>query len=355
MRNETRQATRGFTRKVALLNGVPETQVAAGLPFSVAPTVSQRMHTRIQESSELLRSINIIEVPEQSGERVGIGMVGTIAGRTDTRSEERAAHDPSGLDNRRYECKQTNFDAAIGYDRLDTWARFPDFQVRVRNTHLDQQGRDWLAVGFNGTHAAADTNREAYPRLQDVNRGWLQALREESPEQVVTESLPGSGVVRIGAEGDFKNLDALVISAAGLLNPLVEDEPVPLVVLCSSYLVAERGHDLYTAAGGIPSEQLAAEIVASRKQVGGLPLVVAPFFPRKSLLITPLSNLSIYLQDNTHRRRIVDNSKRDQVEFYESINMAYVVEDPTLAVLVDNIDRVDVPNWNNDELYPWRS
>lgn len=53
MRNETRQAIHGFARKVALLNGVPESQVATGLPFSVAPTVSQRMHEPAWNNDEL--------------------------------------------------------------------------------------------------------------------------------------------------------------------------------------------------------------------------------------------------------------------------------------------------------------
>lgn len=349
MKNETRQQFNRYTKQVALLNGTNHS--TKGEFFTVAPSISQRLITRTQESIDLLKKVNVIPSYESSGEVIGVDMVSTIAGRTDTVTGEREAKDPSGLDPRRYNCKQTNFDTALSYEKLDQWARFPDFQTRVRDALIKQQGRDWLTVGFNGTHAAADTNRATYPKLQDVNRGWLQALREEDPEQCVSEIKPASGAVTVGEGGDYANLDALVTDARGLLNDMVNEIPIPLVVLCSHFMVSDRGYRLYSEAGNVPSEQLAAEVQAAKKQVGGLPLAVAPNFPRKSLMITPLSNLSIFIQDKTHRRAIIDNAKRDQVEFYESINMAYAVEEPSLCVLIDNIDKLDDPDWNNDGAY----
>ncbi len=43
-------------------------------------------------------------------------------------------------------------------------------------------------VGFHGLNAAVQTNKVTYPMLQDVNKGWLQQLREKAPEQVITAS-----------------------------------------------------------------------------------------------------------------------------------------------------------------------
>ncbi|STH27919.1 P2 family phage major capsid protein [Escherichia coli] len=53
----------------------------------------------------------------------------------------------------------------------------------------------------------------------------------------------------------------------------------------------------------------------------------APFFPPNALLITRLDNLSIYWQEDTRRRSVIDNPKRDRIENFESVNEAYVVED----------------------------
>jgi hypothetical protein len=62
-----------------------------------------------------------------------------------------------------------------------------------------------------------------------------------------------------------------------------------------------------------------------------------PFFPANSMLITPLENLSLYWQEGTRRRTIVDNAKRDRIENYESSNDAYVVEDYGAGCLIENI------------------
>ena len=48
-------------------------------------------------------------------------------------------------------------------------------------------------------------------------------------------------------------------------------------------------------------------------------------------------NLSIYWQEDTRRRSVIDNPKRDRIENFESVNEAYVVEDYRCVALVENI------------------
>lgn len=62
-----------------------------------------------------------------------------------------------------------------------------------------------------------------------------------------------------------------------------------------------------------------------------------PFFPDNTILITRLDNLSIYWQDGTRRRHLMDNPKRDRIENFESVNEAYVVEDYQCTALIENI------------------
>nr|VXZ92016.1 phage major capsid protein, P2 family [Klebsiella pneumoniae] len=71
--------------------------------------------------------------------------------------------------------------------------------------------------------------------------------------------------------------------------------------------------------------------------MGGLQAVRAPYFPANALLITRPDNLSIYWQEDTRRRSVIDNPKRDRIENFESVNEAYVVEDYRCAALVENI------------------
>ena len=66
-------------------------------------------------------------------------------------------------------------------------------------------------------------------------------------------------------------------------------------------------------------------------------MVRAPFFPDKALLITRLDNLSIYYQQDNHRRQIKDTPERDRIENYESVNETYVMEDYHGVALMETL------------------
>ncbi|MNF66564.1 Phage major capsid protein, P2 family [compost metagenome] len=66
-----------------------------------------------------------------------------------------------------------------------------------------------------------------------------------------------------------------------------------------------------------------AQVIAT---YGGLPSFTCPHFPSKGVVVTSWDNLSIYFQDSSWRRQIVQNPKRSQVEDYNARNEGYVVE-----------------------------
>lgn len=333
MRNETRIAYNAYLAQLAKLNGVP----SAAEKFTIDPSIQQTLESKIQESSDFLQKINIVGVPEQSGEKLGLGVSGPIAGTTDTAAQDRATSDLSAMDANGYVCTQTNFDSHIGYAKLDMWAKFPDFQTRLRDSILRRQALDRIMIGFNGTSRAVTSNKVANPLLQDVNKGWLQKYRENAAARVMDEGA-NAGAVRVGeaAGRDYYNLDALVFDA---VNNLIEPwyrEDTELVVILGRDLLADKYFPLINAANP-PTEKLAADLIVSQKRVGGLQAVRAPFVPAGTLAITRLDNLSIYWQEGARRRTVVDNAKRDRIENYESSNEAYVVEDYGCGGVVENI------------------
>ncbi|SUD65897.1 phage major capsid protein, P2 family [Pandoraea pnomenusa] len=107
------------------------------------------------------------------------------ASTTNTDLKERETIDPTDLDPNGYVCTQTNFDSHLKYSKLDAWAKFPDFQTRVRDALLKRQALDRICIGFNGVSRAATSDRVANPLLQDVNKGWLQKYREQAPARVM--------------------------------------------------------------------------------------------------------------------------------------------------------------------------
>lgn len=338
MRNETRQLFTAYRGRQGELNSIPD----ASTKFTVVPSVQQTLETKIQESSEFLRSVNIMGVAELKGDKLGLGISGPIASRTDTTAGERQTRDLTTLDARGYECKKTDYDTHISYPKLDAWAKFKDFQTRITNAVLQRCALDRMMIGFNGTSAAAATNIGVNPLLQDVNIGWLQHIRTDASTRVLDDGASaGAASIKVGVGGDYKNLDALVYDAyQSLLDPWYRKDP-GLVAIVGSNLMHDKLFPLVSNPDA-PTEQLAADIVRSQRRLGGLPGVTVPYFPDNTVLITRLDNLSIYFQEGARRRAVIDNPKRDRIEHYESSNDAYAVEDYGLCALIENIDLLPV-------------
>ncbi|ESQ89992.1 capsid protein [Asticcacaulis sp. AC460] len=337
MKTTTRIAMKQYVSHIALINGVAD----ATEKFVAAPEVQQTLVTKLQESSDFLSRINMPLVTEKSAQIIGLSISSTLAGRVNTATTDRPVQDPSALDDRSYDCKQTNFDTALTYAKLDLWAKFPDFQVRIQNEIIKRIALDMIMIGWNGTSAAAATNRGTYPLLQDVNIGWLQKMRTENAARVMTEGAEDD-VVTYGTDptADYANLDALVYDAINTLIPVQHRDNPNLIVITSTGLL----HDKYLPIINRDQDSenmVASDIVMSTKRLGGKPAVTVPFFPAGKVLITTYDNLSIYEQEGAHRRTLVDNAKRDQYEDYQSGNYAYVIEDLELACMVENIELLD--------------
>jgi len=343
MKKATRFKFNGYLTQLAKLNNVAVEDVTS--KYNVEPSVSQTLETKIQESSSFLQQINIVPVDEQSGQRLGLGITGPIASTTDTTQGERSATDPTFIDGDEYKCTQTNSDTLLRYEKLDLWAKYKDFQTRIRNAIVERQALDRIMVGWNGIKREKTSNKLLYPMLQDVNIGWLEKIRRESPVHVFSKIIGEDGTVvsptiKIGKTGHFKNLDALVMAAVSEKIATWYQEDTKLVAITGSALLADKYFPIVNR-DQPNTETLAADMLISQKRIGQKPAVQVPFFPPNAILITRLDNLSIYWQDGSRRRAVIDNPKRDAVENFESVNEAYVIEDYDCACLIENIEILD--------------
>lgn len=338
MENNTRLRFNAMVGRIATMNGIAS-EIAGRSYFTVEPSVQQRLENRMQESSDFLNRINIVGVTEKEGEKLGLGISGTIAGRTDTAGGNvRGGIDPTTLDDTRYNCVQTNFDTGLTYARLDAWAKFPDFEQRIRDVILKRQALDRIMIGFNGTSAAAQTDRAVNPLLQDVNIGWLEKMRTENAARVADQgATAGKLTYGDGAGADYKTLDALVWDVKeSMLQPWAVAD-TELVALVSGDLLHDKYFPMVNAAEA-PTEQLARDVIMSTKRLGGLPAIRVPHFPNGKVLVTRFDNLSIYYQDGKRRRMLKDEPERDRVMDYQSSNEAYVIEDYGYAAMAENIE-----------------
>lgn len=331
MRNETRVAFNAYLARQCELNGVPD---ATG-KFAVAPTVEQSLEDRIRESADFLQQVNVIPVDQQSGQNVGLGVGSPAAGRTNTTTTDRQPRNLVALDESGYVAVQTNFDTYVTYQQLDAWAKFKDFQTRIRNQVTQQIARDRMMIGWHGETAAATTDLVANPMLQDVNVGWLEHIRTHAAARVLTG-------VKIGTEtgNDYRNFDAAVLDAKNELLDEWHRESPDLVVIVGSGLLNDKYLSLLNGTDAPTEHQALATMLLSRT-MGGRKAISVPYFPSKAMLITSPSNLSIYWQNGTRRRMIQDNPKRDRIEDYQSVNEAYVVEDYGKCALIENVQQPD--------------
>jgi P2 family phage major capsid protein len=306
--------------------------------FSVEPSIAQELNDAITAKADFLQRINVIPVTEIKGEKVFIGVSGPVTGRTNTKTTDREAKDASELDNSTYELSSTESDVGLPYAKIDAWAKFPDFHQRYSSAVQKQIALDRIMVGFHGVKAAAQTDIEAYPMLQDVNKGWLQQLREQAPQQVLKEG-KAAGKVTLGLDGDYANLDALVHDTKQMVDERLRDGGDLIAIIGSDLLAADKAK-LYAKQGDVPTEKERIEDAQVIATYGGLPSFSVPFFPVNAVLVTSWDNLSIYFQDSSWRKQTVDNPKRSRVEDYNSRNEGYVIEQLEKIALTENVELV---------------
>ena len=306
--------------------------------FSVDPSVAQELNDAITAKADFLERINIIPVSEIKGEKVFIGVNGPVTGRTNTKTADRQAKDASALENTTYELVDTQSDVGLPYAKIDAWAKFPDFQDRYSAAVQKRIAQDRIVIGFHGKTAAPQTDLDANPKLQDVNKGWLQQLREDAPQQVLKEGKT-AGKITLGAGGDYANLDALVHDTKQMVDEILREDGDLVAIIGSDLLAADKAK-LYTKQGDTPTEKERIENAQVIATYGGLPAFSVPNFPVNAVLVTSWDNLSIYYQDTSWRKQTVDNPKRSRVEDYNSRNEGYVIEQMEKIALTENVELV---------------
>ncbi|MFK7605554.1 MULTISPECIES: phage major capsid protein, P2 family [unclassified Pseudomonas] len=333
-------SAKGAKQYAELQDAIAETYGVerASRMFSVDPSVAQELNDAITAKADFLERINIIPVSEIKGEKVFIGVNGPVTGRTNTKTTDRQAKDASALEHTTYELADTQSDVGLPYAKIDAWAKFPDFKDRYSAAVQKRIAQDRIVIGFHGTSAAAQTDLEANPKLQDVNKGWLQQLREDAPQQVLKEGAT-AGKITLGAGGDYANLDALVHDTKQMVDEILREDGDLIAIIGSDLLAADKAK-LYTKQGDTPTEKERIENAQVISTYGGLPSFSVPNFPVNAVLVTSWDNLSIYFQDSSWRKQTVDNPKRSRVEDYNSRNEGYVIEQLEKIALTENVELV---------------
>ncbi|MGF1850254.1 P2 family phage major capsid protein, partial [Vibrio lentus] len=154
-------------------------------------------------------------------------------------------------------------------------------------------------------------------------------------DRLITTGQKADGEIRIGEGGDFINLDLAVLETKNLLHDACENDS-NLVAIIGSDLLAYDKAKFYEAHGNTPSEKGKIQELQVIGTYGGLPAVKVPGFPSTGIMVTSYDNLSIYIQEGSVRRSAgKKNDEKDQIENFESMNMAYVLEEVGKAAAIE--------------------
>jgi P2 family phage major capsid protein len=325
-------------KKTALAFGIMLAHIAQtyetenpGKQFAATPSVAQELQDAITLESDFLEMINVVPVDDVTGEKVMGSANGIIPKRTDTDTTDRTTTAALNLDGKIYTLFKSEFDVHIKFSTIDSWAKFPDLSDRYGRYVRKQIALGRIMVGWHGTSAAAVTNPAVNTLGEDANIGWFQILRDYNGGAQLFDQGATPGEIRIGAGGDFENLDSAVHAAKQMLH-ITHRHSNDLVAIIGDDLLAQDKAQLYAAQGQKPTEKERLENAAVTRTYGGIPAIKPPaHFPGRGLMITSLDNLSIYYQATSVRRKIEENAKRDRVEDFNSLNEGYVIEDEEKA------------------------
>lgn len=337
MKPTTEKFVQQVRETLAKQYGADPVAIAMGKSFAITGPQEERLLGAVQESSEFLTKINMPLVTDIQGEKVFAGMQQTITGRKAS-GRYRRNIDPSGA---KYNCVVTDSGVIIPWHLADTWARMGDeFMAKYAAFVQRQISLDQMMIGWNGTSIAANSDAAAHKLLEDVNKGWMQWMRDNLPKNILTGGKTADKI-NIGTDtaADYTSLDHLAYDLRQGLDP-VHRQRTDLVLLVGADIIAKEADATGKMHGRTPTERAAMKQMDLMGSFGGLPATVPPQFPARGCVITTYDNLSIYTQSDSMRRKFKDDDELAGLVDSYYRNEAYVVEDETLFVGIESANVV---------------
>jgi len=291
----------------------------------------------IQDFSPFLSYINILPRTQDSGGSLMMGSQGRVMRTNNTYvGDKRQLNYPKKSVLNKYTMVKAHSDFVLHDDDIDAMSEFPDWKTQYRNAFLDSMGNDRIVVGFWGEKHALTSNQTDYPLLQDVNKGWIQLLKERVPSQVLSVDEIKIGT---GDGNDYVSLDHLIQDLYQAI-PLHRRKPGMKAMISESLMGFAEGA-YYQYAAKTPSEKPRIQTKTVTGVYGGLDALPAPYMPQTCIIITPLrqgnvrGNLSIYWQKKSWRRSTKYYAENEQSVDWNARREAYHIEDLNAIVALD--------------------
>lgn len=313
-----------FLMQIAHYYKVDPEAVLRGESFNLEIPQAALLGKNIQQRSEFLKEINVQNVLNVKGNKLFGAVEAPITGRHKNQRHLVNLNHTQG----KYELFKTDSGVIIPWEMFDHFAalnvngELADLYAEYVQTQI---ALDQLQIGWHGKTAEEETQAAD---LSDVNIGWLALLERDKPENVLTDPIN-----ILGDNGDYPNLDTLALELKQGLDYRHQNRS-DLVFLVGAELANAESRLLSATAKLKATERVALGSAELMGSFGGMRAITPPNFPATGAAVTTLSNLSIYTQGASVRRRFESNEDRmGIIDSYYRME-GYVVEDNGLMTAI---------------------
>lgn len=221
--------------------------------FSVTAPMEIKLKAALLDSVAFLSMITTMDVDQIKGQVIKVGNYGIATGR---KKDGRFVTE-NGLDGHTYELVETDSCSTVPWATLAVWANAGtqgQFMKLMSQNTTQRFALDMLRVGFNGKTVAENSDPDANPMGEDVNKGWHQIVKEKAADQIMTDAM----YFDPDGAGDYKTLDAIVTELKNtIIHPTLRSDPRLVVLVGSDLTAAAQTHMMNQA--DKPTEKVAAQ------------------------------------------------------------------------------------------------
>jgi P2 family phage major capsid protein len=318
-------------QQIAKMHQVDPDVISRGQMFTVEPEVQQRLEQKRMMIDPFLSKITNLLVPEISGKKVSMLINEPVSRRTAQRGP-RKPEDKLKLLQSDYQMEQVERDVEMGWHKLAKWTgKFPEFFRRFMSLCNQRRAQDILITGWHGQFAEVTTDPVTYPKLQDLNIGWIQHAINVAPEKILGIKPDGTvDEIRVGEGGDYENMHELVHYLAEKYIDPIHIDRTDISCITGRELIADNNGKLYAnwAGTSTPSEQRLIESIIALQNYGRRPIEMPAFAPQRLVMLSPLDNISRYVQAGTVRvKPAYDDHDTKAIKDLEYLWESFQIED----------------------------
>lgn len=336
MDKSTQSAFSNYLANIATINKQDFSVVSSGYRFNVHKDVQVKWVQDCKDQNDFLRSIDVGLSDSPIITQFDVPELGIIGKRTDTSKNRRKGTTIGGSENVEYVTRKVEYDFRIPWEVMDSWnlTNRREFNKLLNARKVEARSESIALIGWHGVKAEKETDPSTNPNGEDVAIGWLQRIRDNAPDQVMSKHPETGEPITIGKGGTYKKVDVLVDQMARSLPKKVRDK---LVCYISDDLVDTRQMQIIEDTEGHNVDKIKYALFP----IGGLPAETPPGFPDGTILITFPKNLKHRTHVGTERSFIKDMPEEDAVCEFNSANEVYGIGSYECVALAEEITIAD--------------